>query len=189
MKTHKILSLAALLLFLISACKKEEQVVSPPLPGNEFLTTIQLRLISSDQQDTVTAVWRDLTPEDSNPADTANAVLTLKANTTYAAVIELLDETKTPAEDITGEIQERANYHRIFYFPSSALGNNLVWTVNDLDTNTPPLALGITASVSTLDVASGSLNVILRHQPNVKDGTFAPGSTDIDVHFRVNITL
>ena len=101
MKTHKILSAAALLLFLISACKKEEQVVSPPLPGNEFLTTIQLRLISSDQQDTVTAVWRDLTPEDSNPADTVNAVLNLKANTTYAAMIELLHETKTPAEDIT----------------------------------------------------------------------------------------
>jgi hypothetical protein len=35
--------------------------------------------------------------------------------------------------------------------------------------------------------STGYLQVVLRHQPNVKDGTFAPGSTDFDAGFKVTI--
>ncbi len=186
-KFSAFLMLLSSILILATSCKKEEQVVSPPLPGNEFLTTIKLHLISSDNVDTLVATWRDLTPEDTNPPDTSLAALILKPNTTYSAQLELLDETKSPAEDITAEIKERANYHRIFYFPSSSLGTNLSVAVTDLDTNNPPLALGISSTISTQNVSSGFLQVILKHQPNVKDGTFAPGSTDADVKFQISI--
>jgi hypothetical protein len=186
-KFTPFLMLLLSILFLATSCKKEEQVVSPPLPGNEFLTTIKLHLISSDNLDTLVATWRDLTPEDTNPPDTSLASLILKSNTTYSAHLELMDETKSPSEDITAEIQERANYHRIFYFPSSSLETNLSVAVTDLDTNNPPLALGISSTISTQNVSSGFLQVILKHQPNVKDGTFAPGSTDADVKFQISI--
>lgn len=186
-KFSAFLMLLSSILILATSCKKEEQVVSPTLPGNEFLTTIKLHLISSDNVDTLVATWRDLTPEDTNPPDTSLAALILKPNTTYSAQLELLDETKSPAEDITAEIKERANYHRIFYFPSSSLGTNLSVAVTDLDTNNPPLALGISSTISTQNVSSGFLQVILKHQPNVKDGTFAPGSTDADVKFQISI--
>jgi len=112
----------------------------------------------------------------------------LKENSTYKATIFLLDETKNPAEDITTEIKERGNYHQLFYFPSPNLGANLVVNVTDTDTNSPPLPLGITTNFITNAAAIGKVNVILRHQPNVKNGTFAPGSTDIDVNFQVNIS-
>lgn len=178
-----------LLLFVLglSACKKEEKEVSPPVPSNELLTTARLTLISADHQDTVVAIWRDVTPEDATSPDTSLALLNLKIHTHYSASLELLDETKSPVEEITSEIQERGNYHRIFYFPSAGLSPELAWNVNDLDTNNPPLAIGLTADVSCDSVSSGYLNVILKHQPNVKDGTFAPGSTDMDVNFRVLI--
>jgi len=186
-KFSAFLMLLSSILILATSCKKEEQVVSPPLPGNEFLTTIKLHLISSDNLDTLEVTWRDLTPEDTNPPDTSLATLILKPNTTYSAQLELLDETKSPLEDITAEIKERGNYHRIFYFPSNSLGTNLSVTVTDLDTNNPPLALGISSTISTQNVSSGFLQVILKHQPNVKDGTFAPGSTDADVKFQISI--
>jgi len=191
MKKHNIIGRFASLILMISlfatSCKKEEQVVSPPLPGNEFLTTVKLQLVNTTTNDTVVAIWKDLTPEDTNPADTSLAVLILKKNSTYQATIYLLDETKAPIEDITEEIKERANYHQLFYFPSSSLGANLALNVTDTDTNSPPLPLGVTSNFITSNVASGKLNVVLRHQPNVKNGTFAPGSTDVDVNFQVNI--
>lgn len=193
MKKHKyyiggLITLFLSICLIIIGCKKEEQVVSPPLPGNEFVTTVKLELINNASNDTVIAIWRDLTPEDSNPADTSLAVLNLKENSTYKATLYLLDETKTPAEDITEEIKERANYHQLFYFPSNNLGANLLVNVTDSDTNSPPLPLGVTSNFITNSAASGKVNVILKHQPNVKNGTFAPGSTDIDVNFQVNIS-
>ncbi len=190
MKNHKrfwniIFSIS--ILFGMNGCKKDEQVVSPPLPGNELITTVKLQFISSDQADTIQAVWRDLTPNDINPPDTSAAVISLRANKSYQAEIAFWDETKSPAVDLTPEIKQRGNYHRIFYFSSSLLGNNLVFIINDFDTNSPPLALGISSTCTTHDVSSGFLNVILKHQPNVKDGTFAPGSIDLDVNFQVSI--
>jgi hypothetical protein len=191
MKKHNIIgrfaSLTLMISLLVASCKKEEQVVSPPLPENEFLTTVKLQLVNAATNDTVIAIWKDLTPEDTNPADTSLAVLNLKKNSTYQATILLLDETQNPAEDITEEIKERANYHQLFYFPSSSLGGNLVVNVTDTDTNSPPLPLGVTSNFITSNVANGKINVVLRHQPNVKNGTFAPGSTDVDVNFQVNI--
>jgi hypothetical protein len=57
-KSHIVLSILPLIISA-SACKKEEQIVDPPLPENELLTTISLRLISIDNADTLNATWRD----------------------------------------------------------------------------------------------------------------------------------
>ena len=180
-------SIISILLLLI-ACKKEEQIVDPPLPENELLTTISLRLISSDNADTLNAIWRDLTPNDTNPPDTSLAILNVKDSTLYRAEVFFLDETKSPAEDIRAEVQERANYHRIFYFPSSSLGSNFNVNITDFDTNSPPLALGLTSNIQTVQSSNGILRVVLKHQPNGKDGSFEPGTIDADVNFRVVIT-
>lgn len=181
----KVLIAILPILMLLIACKKDEQVVDPPLPENELITTISLRLISSDNTDTVNAIWRDLTPNDTNPPDTSLAQLNLKDSTLYRAEISFLDETKSPAEDITAEVQSRANYHRIFYFPSSSLGANLNISITDVDTNSPPLALGLNSNFQTIQSSSGDLRVVLKHQPDGKDGSFEPGTIDADVNFRV----
>jgi hypothetical protein len=179
-------SIISILLLLI-ACKKEEQIVDPPLPENELLTTISLRLISSDNADTLNATWRDLTPNDTNPPDTSLAILNVKDSTLYRAEVFFLDETKSPAEDIRAEVQERANYHRIFYFPSTSLGSNFNVNITDFDTNSPPLALGLTSNIQTFQASNGVLRVVLKHQPNGKDGSFEPGTIDADVNFKVVI--
>lgn len=187
--TNWLLSIAAIASLALSACKKEEVAVAPPVPGNEFMTTVKIRFQNTaNPNDTTWAVWRDLTPDDTNPPDTSMAVINLKASATYTASVHFYDETKTPAEDITPEIKERQNYHLYVFFKTGAISSNLAITATDHDTNNPPLPVGLENSfVTSATTCSGRLEGVLRHQPNSKNGTFAPGSTDSDVFFTLNI--
>lgn len=183
-----VLSAATVALLSISSCKKDEKTVTPAPPGNEFLTTTILTCINTNAPyDTTIATWRDLTPDDTIPPDTSNAILNLKKNSVYKVQIGLLDETTNPAGDIGAEILERGNYHLFCFNTSSSLGSNLTITRTDLDTNNPPLPIGLQDNFTTVNVSNGTLEVALRHQPNVKTGTCDPGSTDLDVNFQVNI--
>lgn len=172
----------------ISSCNKEEKIVTPAPPGNEFLTTVIVTCTNdANSGDVVTGTWRDLTPDDLNPPDTSMAILNLKKNSTYHVTIKLLDETTTPAGVISDDILARGNYHLFCFNVSSSLGGNLTVTKTDHDTNNPPLPIGLQDDFTTLTASNGVLNILLRHQPNVKDGSCDPGSTDLDVNFQVNI--
>ena len=70
---------------------------------------------------------------------------------------------------------------------SAATALNLWVTRTDVDTNNPPLQIGLQDNVYTGAASSGILRVVLRHQPNAKNGTYAPGSTDLDVTYAVTI--
>ncbi len=180
---------ATVAMLLIASCKKEEKTVTPAPPGNEFLTTTILTCINTNAPyDTTVGTWRDLTPDDTNPPDTSKAVLNLKKNTVYHVSIGLLDETKSPSGDIGSDILARGNYHLFCFNTSSSLGSNLAVTRTDHDTNNPPLAIGLKDDFTTTNVGDGFLEVILRHQPNLKNGSCDPGSTDLDVNFRIHIT-
>jgi hypothetical protein len=62
---------------------------------------------------------------------------------------------------------------------------NINVTITDKDGNNLPV--GLESLWTTGAASSGAINVVLRHQPGVKDGTETPGDTDIDVVFPVNI--
>ncbi|HWB62036.1 MAG TPA: hypothetical protein VG603_00895, partial [Chitinophagales bacterium] len=169
----------------MNGCNKPE-AISPPPPGNEFLTTTEL--VAVDKADTTvrdTAVWTKLDPNSPDPPDTSRAFLNLKPGHTYDVQIILLDETQNPVVVVSDEIKERQNYH-LFCFDISG-GLNLTVNRTDLDTNNPPLPVGLTDNFITGSASNGSLEVILRHQPNSKNGTCDPGSTDLDVTFQINI--
>ncbi|HEY0271622.1 MAG TPA: hypothetical protein VGC22_00500 [Chitinophaga sp.] len=171
---------------LLHACNKDEKAVAPPVPGNEFLTTVKVRAVNTqDPTDVQVASWTDETLI-ANPPDSINTpVLNLKANATYTAEVLFLDETKTPAGDVTEEIKERQNYHLVCFTTTSGL--NLTVKRTDLDTNVPALEVGLEDQFTTGAAGTGSLNVQLRHQPNAKNGSCDPGSTDADVTYTVNI--
>jgi hypothetical protein len=201
-------------LLFVAGCNKKESTITVAPPSNEFLTTVELKLRNTaNSNDTLLAIWRQLDPTGATNPDTSRAILNLKANATYSAQVILLDETETPAVVVSDEIKDRVNYH-LFYFqptPISAsnliIGNtstdipvsdgtvtsatgpylNLVVSRTDLDNNNPPLQVGLTDNFVTGVTSNGWLRVVLRHQPNVKNGTFDPGSTDLDVNFKVNI--
>jgi hypothetical protein len=52
----------------ITSCNKKEQTVTPAPPSNEFLTTVVFQCVNTAAPyDTTTGLWRDLTPNGSNP--------------------------------------------------------------------------------------------------------------------------
>jgi hypothetical protein len=173
---------------LAGACNKDEQNVDPT-DDNEAITTATLSLTNTaSTTDVITATVESL---NSTPNYTG-ATLNLKANTTYTGSVTLLDKTKTPTVDATQEIREKLNEHLFVYTytPSGTTTSALSVTLTDRDSNPSPgpYPVGLTTRMQTGTTAgSGSLRVELRHQPNSKDGTRQPGSTDLDTSFPVVI--
>lgn len=166
---------------LAGACSKDEKNVAPT-DDNEAITTATLTLTNkATPTESVTATIENL----NTTADFSKATLNLKANTTYTGVISLLDKTKTPALDATEEIREKANEHLFVYTPTPS--NLLTVTLTDKDTNPSPgpYPIGLTTELKTGAAGTGKLNVVLRHQPNAKNGTATPGSSDLDTDFTV----
>ncbi|HVU94683.1 MAG TPA: hypothetical protein VHE34_05640 [Puia sp.] len=214
LRRQSVFGACVIFLALLAGCNKKESTGTPAPPSNEFLTTVELKLTNTaDANDTQTAIWRQLDPTGSAAPDTSLAILNLKANATYSAQVILLDETQKPAVVVSDEIKQRQNYHLFFFQPTpisasnlvisntstdipandgtvtSATGPylNLVVSRTDQDSNNPPLQIGLTDNFVTGAASTGWLRVVLRHQPNVKNGTYDPGSSDLDVNYKVNI--
>ena len=172
-----------LMLLLAGACKNDEQNVAPT-DDNEAITTATLTLTNkATPTDIVTATVENL----NTSADFSKATLTLKANTTYTGVISLLDKTKTPTLDATEEIREKLNEHLFVYTPSTGLPLSVTLTDRDTNPAPGPYPVGLTTEMKTGSAGSGQLKVVLRHQPNTKNGTATPGSSDLDTYFNVVI--
>lgn len=177
---------ATVIMLVFDGCKKDEKTVSPPLPGNEFLTTVRLVATNTaDASDVQVASVTDTTLI-AHPADSINNhTLTLKANSVYTVSVLFLDETAKPAGNVTDDIYARRNYHLICFDVSG--GANLTVARTDQDTNNPPLPIGLQDRFTTGAAGNGTLNVQLRHQPNAKNGSCDPGSSDADVDFTIVI--
>ena len=110
--------------------------------------------------------------------------LNLKASLTYAGSIKFLNETETPAEDITEAVEEEDTDHQVFYTVGSPLMMNVVSTNNDSDGN----PLGTKFKIDGISSAgSGKLTFTLRHEPKKPNTglTDAGGSTDIEATFDI----
>ncbi len=185
-KSFLLFTTSILILIFWGSCKKEEQAVAAPQPDNEFITTVQLKATNTvDATDTPSAKWVKLNPADTAAPDLSHATLSLKKNASYNVQVKFLDESKTPVGDITQEVLTRANYHLVCFNVASGL--SLTVSPTDHDTNVPALPIGLSNLFSTNTVSSGHLEVLLHHQPNVKNGDCAPGSIDADVNFTVTI--
>jgi hypothetical protein len=171
---------------MLNSCKKDETAVAPPVPGNEFLTTVGLKVTNAADASDVQYAYSTDTTLIAHPADSINTpVLNLKASTKYNVEVLFQDRTQTPFGDVTAEIRERQNYHLVCFTVSPSLNLTVVRT--DKDTNTPALEVGLTDQFTTGAAGTGELNVQLRHQPNVKNGSCEPGSTDADVTYTIHV--
>ena len=96
-----------------------------------------------------------------------------------------MDETESPAEDITEEVEEEDDEHQVFYIPS---GNITSITYDDQDGDGNPLGLAFT--LETGDAGNATLAVTLVHEPKKpNDGTLADagGETDFTQTFSITI--
>lgn len=181
MKIKNYLPLVAAAAFLAS-CEPND-----PHGDNdeEVITTLTVDLVADGTSAQFSYVDLDGDGGDA-PTITADNLL---ANTTYTGSITLLNESETPAEDITAEIQDEDEDHQFFFASSSS---NITVTYDDQDADGNPVGLSFT--LVTGDATSETFTVTLRHEPDktgtgVADGdiTNAGGETDIEVDFSFDI--
>ena len=214
LKTTGILFMATLM--IAASCKKNKTNPSPEIPPQptpdpqEVITTFKLILTDSATNSKFTYMFKDpdgdggqagyYGPGSSTQTD---SVFTLNANKTYFGQIVLLDETKNPVDSISNEVNKEGKEHLFFYnhaantilnsgnpYTVQLNGSNIKITYLDLDAGSPQRGIGLLTKWRT-SAATGTtkhpLNITLKHQPDAKDGTFAPGETDSSVDFKVKV--
>jgi hypothetical protein len=160
---------------LLQSCKKEPD----PNEEGELITSVRIQLVdSANSTNTLTFSFRDLDGDNANAPVQFDSI-ELEANHTYYASMELLDESKNPVESITEEIIEEADDHLFVYKPNPS---SLV-SIQITDKDSKNLPLGVLSTWRTNSVGRGAVTVVLKHQPGVKNGTEAPGDTDVEVEF------
>ncbi|RYY58383.1 MAG: type 1 periplasmic binding fold superfamily protein [Chitinophagaceae bacterium] len=148
-------SLAALLMSSVFAgCQKDKGETNE----EEVITTMILRLTPAGSSTPLVYEFSD--PDGPGGATPTTDDIDLSPNTTYTASVQLLNETATPVEDITLEVEEESHAHRFYYQPSAA---NL--TVSNLDNDTNGVPLGINSTWTTGAAGTGQVKVTLRHYP------------------------
>lgn len=183
MKTLKFLSIFLLSGLVLTSCSSDDDNPDP-VNEEEVITTLIATLIPNGGGTTVTMTFQDLDGDGPN-APTYDVSGALAAGTTYNGSLSLLNETETPAESISAEIAEEDDEHQFFF---SSTGNVGTFAYSDMDGNGNPIGLAFT--LTTGAATTGSITVILRHEPNkngegVSDGNIANagGETDISVTF------
>ena len=182
MKYLKLLAVLFISSIIVTSCSDDD---SPEhIHDEEVITTMKV-VLTPDTGDAVTLEWKKI-EEDTEPEITEG---TLIANTTYSAVITLLNETEDPADNITNEVIAEAEEHQFFY---NATDITSTFTYSDNDANDNPL--GVEFTIQTGATGTGTYTITLKHEPNklgtnVKDGdiTNAGGETDIEVVFPITV--
>jgi hypothetical protein len=165
-------------------CENEEEVIDK----------ITLTFTPVGGGTTITAVASD--PDGPGPLDLAVETIDLAQGKTYEMAIKL--ENSIEGEDITEEIREEDEDHLFLFgwtgdvFTDPAGDGNIdnrsdVVNYNDKDSNDLPVGLSTNWTVST-EAATGTLRIVLKHQPEIKSATSSidDGGTDVDITWPVN---
>lgn len=166
---------------LFTQCKDSGDEVKAD-DENELITSVTLTFTEVGTGTVTTFSYKDPDGDGGN-APTKFDTISLKANTSYTLTPAFLDESKTPVDDITKEIQEKSFEHLLVFTPSPAA--LLTYTYGDKDSNNYPIGLTGTAKAGAAGL--GKLKVQLRHQPNTKNGTPGPGSDDVNLDFNLKV--
>jgi len=178
-RTLKTVLALSLMTTVLTSCSNDDD--TPEVVNEEeIITTMNVTLVSQGGN-TVLLQSQDL--DGDGPNAPVITVENLSANTTYAGTIELLNETETPAEDITEEVSEESDEHQFFFDVTGSIAST---TYSDTDGNGNPI--GILFELVTGDAGTGTIQITLRHEPTKpNDGNLANagGETDIAQTFSV----
>lgn len=173
------------LLLLFTACEDDEPVLENE---EEVITTATLTLFPVGGTDTMVLSFEDLDGDGGQAPIISGA--TLSANTEYTGVLSLFNASVDPPENIGIEVQEEGEEHQIFYLSEGGLEATVAYTDED-DKGRP---IGLETTLTTGAASTGTLRVILRHEPSkdasgVEGGDIsnAGGETDIEVDFPVTV--
>ena len=172
------MSLAVVASLFLASCDNDD--TPDPVNEEEVITTITATLTPAGGGTAITLVSRDLDGDDGPNPPVITVSGDLAGNTTYNGTMEILNETESPAEDVTEEILEEDDEHQFFFeFTGSIQGV----TYSDQDGNGNPL--GQTFTLTTGTAGAATLRIVLRHEPTKPNTGLATagGETDFDVTF------
>lgn len=183
MKKIKFLTTALCATLLFTACDNDD---SNPAPVNEeeVITTLTATLTPDGGGTSVVLQSRDL--DGDGPNDPVIAVSgNLQAGVVYNGSIVLLNETETPAENVTEEVEEEDLDHQFFYTIAGGLDVTTEYANFDSEGNPLGTAFTLTAGAAS----AGNLTFTLRHEPTKPNTGLgdAGGETDIAVTFDVTV--
>lgn len=188
MNILKKLSILFLSALVFTACSNDDdpEVVNE----EELITTVTATFVPDGGGNTIELKSQDLDGDGGNaPVVTVSG--NFQQNKIYRGSVTFKNEFVNPAEDITVEIAEEGDEHQIFYVKTGTL-NTLTYgaAASNLDVNGLPI--GLQSVFTTTGVATGTLTIVLRHEPNKNaagvstgDITNAGGSTDASVTFNI----
>jgi hypothetical protein len=188
----------------------------PPTDPPEVITTIRLAIKDSATGVLKTYAYKDPDGDGGtagaflNESGTHDTIV-LMANTTYFTQIYILDESKNPTDSTSNVIAgEESKEHMLFFNgnptatginANSIISSSVPYTVKtnssnvtikylDIDNGSPQRSVGLKTRWRTDAAGAGTaypFTVTLRHQPGAKDGTYAPGETDIELTFKLKV--
>lgn len=158
---------------IFSSCKKDKM----PANEEELITTLKVTLTETGSGTVTTFQFRDPDGDAGNPPTQFDDII-VKPNTTYTAVLQVLNESATPTEDITDEIKAEAGDHQFYFTVTTA---NV--TVSNLDKDGNGLPLGLTSTWTTGTASTGKIQIVLKHKPGIKASgdPITKGDTDIEL--------
>lgn len=181
--------LASTFFLAVTSCKKKKDEVAAPVNPNEteLITTVKLIVYPVNNAAAISEfAFRDF-DGDGGMAPKIDTIR-LEQNTEYHFQVLVLDQTKTPVDTTSKEIQSEKNVHQFFY---TKIGTyDLTTTYLDFDDHNVPLGLNIKVNTGTaFTEKTNKLKVVLKHQPGLKptsgNGNSALGETDIDIEFPI----
>jgi hypothetical protein len=204
--TIKTLAMAAMISAAFASCKKDKSneptpdAPTPPTNESELITTMKVILHDTTIHTNTTYVFSDLDGAGGNPATFGNSgadsVINITANHVYEATILLLDESKSPVDTISNEVEEEGADHMFFFnsiaptgtpYTTYLAGSMTNIKYLDLDANNRGIGLSTLWTAPSMMMGKSPLTIELKHQPSVKDGSYAPGETDIQVGFKLKV--
>lgn len=176
----KHVQLFAVVLFaglIIAGCKKKKEDNE-----EELITTVKVTLTPVAGGTAKTFTWKDADGDGGNAPSIQE--ITMSPSTSYTCSLQFLDESKSPAEDKTGEVVAEGGDHQVYYEP--AAGNV---TINNLNTDGGGLPLGTTSTWASGTAGTNNIVITLKHKPGVKAAGDAvtKGETDVQVTFPLKI--
>lgn len=189
-------SITKLILFVsilstLASCSKDDKDVASPVNPNEteLVTTVKLIIApTANPSAEMYTSYRDL-DGDGGSAPIIDTIR-LDANTGYRVQVLVLDETKSPVDTTSKEIEEERDVHQFFY---SKIGTyDLTTTYLDFDDNNVPLGMNIEVITgSAFTAKTNKFQVVLKHQPGLKpttgNGDESVGETDLEIYFPILI--
>ena len=181
-KAFRVSSAACLLGMVCILCALSFQGCGPedphPVNEEEVITTVEVSLAPEGGGTPVTLRFYDQDGENGSIEPVQTISGSLATATVYSAQIALLNETITPALNISDEVEEEGNDH-LFCF---SVSGDLSIEYDDEDSQGMPL--GLSTRWLTGGEGQVQLTIILRHQAGTKTGDCPGlGETDLEVSF------